>query len=250
MQAQNLHALRREAAREALATAMLLGLAAALVVALDWMAHAFAVKALAVFAFSCLLLLWGLASHMPHRRFGAGNRVTLLRLAMIALLAGGVGEAMDSPNPIAWAAVVLATIAALLDAVDGPLARSQGLTSEFGARFDMESDAFLIMVLSLLVWHFGKAGAWVLLAGLARYLFVAAAWAWPWLSEPLPHSMRRKTICVVQITCLIVCLGPIISRPWSQAIAGASLGLLLISFAIDVLWLAQRRHLSLSPKGD
>jgi hypothetical protein len=100
------------------------------------------------------------------------------------------------------------------------------------------------MVLSLLVWHFDKAGPWVLLAGLARYGFVAAAWAWPWLSRPLPTSMRRKTVCVVQITSLIVCLGPIITRPWSQAIAATSLGLLLFSFATDVVWLAQRKRLA------
>jgi phosphatidylglycerophosphate synthase len=242
LQAQTLHALRLDAAREALAAAALLVAGVAIVVALGWMAHAFALKAVAVFALACVLLLWGLAGHMPHRRFGAANRVTLLRLAMIAMLAGALGEA--NPDGVAWAAVVLATVAALLDALDGPLARAQGLASEFGARFDMESDAFLVMVLSLLVWHFDKAGPWVLLAGLARYVFVAAACAWPWLSRPLPASMRRKTVCVVQITSLIVCLGPIITRPWSQAIAATSLGLLLFSFAADVLWLAQRKRLA------
>nr|WP_301334497.1 CDP-alcohol phosphatidyltransferase family protein [Variovorax dokdonensis] len=185
---------------------------------------------------------------MPHRRFGAANRVTLLRLAMIAVLAGGIGQAWHPPDVVAWAAIVLATTAALLDALDGPLARAQGLASDFGARFDMESDAFMILVLSLLVWHWDKAGAWVLLAGLARYLFVAAAWAWPWLSRPLPPSMRRKTVCVVQITCLIVCLGPIIARPWSQAIAAISLALLLLSFAIDVRWLIQEHRQRVSTK--
>ena len=34
--------------------------------------------------------------------------------------------------------------------------------SSFGARFDMETDAAFILILSVLVWQHGKAGAWVL----------------------------------------------------------------------------------------
>ena len=42
------------------------------------------------------------------------------------------------------------------------------MTSGYGARFDMETDAAFILVLSILVWQHGKAGAWVLLCGLMR----------------------------------------------------------------------------------
>ena len=236
--------LRRDAGRDALWVAALLALVAGAVVAMGWLGAGFALKALAVFALASGLAWRGLAGHMPHRRFGAANRVTLLRLAMIALLAGAIGEAPHAPAPLAWTAVVLATTAALLDALDGPLARSQGLASDFGARFDMESDALLMGVLSLLVWHFGKAGGWIVLAGLARYLFVAAAWAWPWLAWPLPPSLRRKAVCVLAITGLIVCLGPVIAVPWSQAIGAACLALLAFSFGADLLWLGRRRLLA------
>ena len=44
--------------------------------------------------------------------------------------------------------------------------------SSFGARFDMETDALLILVLAALVWQHGKAGPWILAAGLMRYAFV------------------------------------------------------------------------------
>ncbi|MFD8079956.1 CDP-alcohol phosphatidyltransferase family protein [Streptomyces sp. NPDC059718] len=40
----------------------------------------------------------------------------------------------------------LATLALLVDAVDGRVARRTGTTSPLGARFDMETDAFLIRV--------------------------------------------------------------------------------------------------------
>jgi hypothetical protein len=75
-----------------------------------------------------------------------------------------------------------------------------------------------------------------------RYAFVAAAAVWPWLSAPLLPSRRRQTVCVVQITALIVCLGPVVPPPLAAALAAASLALLGLSFAVDVRWLAQTRH--------
>ena len=40
-----------------------------------------------------------------------------------------------------------------LDGVDGWLARRSGIASAFGARFDMEIDALLILVLAVLAWR-------------------------------------------------------------------------------------------------
>jgi hypothetical protein len=93
------------------------------------------------------------------------------------------------------------------------------------------------MVLAALAWQFGKAGVWVLLAGLLRYLFVAAGWLWPPFSRPLEPSGRRKTVCVVQIVGLIVAIAPPIQPPLSNGIAAASLLALTWSFAVDVRWL-------------
>lgn len=202
----------------------------------------FAPKALALFAAAAACVWRGLAAHVPHARFGAANGITLLRLALIALLAALLGEA--SAASLAWAALGLATLAALLDAVDGPIARRSQQASPFGARFDMETDALLILVLSLLVFALGQAGAWVLAAGAMRYVFVLAARPWPWLAAPLPPSLRRKTVCVVQIVTLIVCLAPIVPPAWAHWIAGAGLVALVFSFTVDTLWLAQRRPLA------
>ena len=238
-----LAALRRDALRDALACSALLGVLTVVIAASGALGPGFAGKAVAVFALACMAVLHGLPAHAPHARFGAGNRVTLGRLALIAGLAGCIGEPLGASGAIAWAMVVVATVAALLDAVDGPFARADGMASEFGARFDMESDALLILVLSVLVLQTGKAAPWVLAAGLMRYLFVAAAARWRWLARPLPPSQRRKTICAVQIVSLIVCLGPVIDAWLAQTIAGAGLAALACSFAADVIWLA-RAHRS------
>src|SRR5262249_50514749 len=128
-----------------------------------------------------------------------------------------------------------------LDSVDGWLARRTRMISAFGARFDMEVDAFLILALSVLAWRHGKAGAWILASGLLRYAFVAASWIWPWLNRPLFPSLRRKTICVVQITGLILALLPQIPSPSSAVIAALSLGALSYSFLVDGVWLWLRR---------
>src|SRR5207247_769707 len=90
---------------------------------------------------------------------------------------------------------------------------------------------------AILVWQYGKAGAWVLLCGMLRYLFVAAGYMWSWLQRPLPPSRRRQTICIVQVVSLSVVIVPLIEPPVSSVIAAVALSALCYSFLIDVVWL-------------
>lgn len=177
----------------------------------------------------------GIALH-PHPRLGAANVVTLTRAAMVALLAALVRE---QPSEIwAWTAIALGTATACLDGVDGYLARRSGLASEFGARFDMETDALFILVLSALVWRAGVTGVWILSAGALRYLFVAAGWVLTWMRAPLTPTRRGKVMAVVQMVGLLVALGPIIPAPLGLLGAGLTLAGLTWSFGLDVrrLW--------------
>ena len=180
-----------------------------------------------------------LRAHRPHRHFGPANTVTLLRAAMVCLLASLFGEAWSD---LELFVACVATVALTLDGVDGWLARLRGTQSSFGARFDMEIDALLVLVLSLLAWQSGKAGAWVLAVGLMRYAFVAASYAWPWLARPLPPSQRRKTVCVLELIALIACVAPVLPDGWRTAAAVDAVLLATWSFAIDVAWLHRRRH--------
>lgn len=234
--------LQREALRDALCIAPLHAALAFAIADFAGFGPAYPLKAIALFVTAVWLIRHAVPAHAPHTRFGAANRVTLGRLALVLLLAAASGEATTDAPHLAWAAVALATIAALLDAIDGPIARASGLASDFGARFDMETDALLVLVLSLLVWQLDKAGAWVLAAGAMRYAFVAAARPWPWLARPLPASLRRKTVCVLQIASLIACLAPVVAPRVASLVAAAALALLTCSFAIDVQWLARRRR--------
>lgn len=242
-------ALRRDAARAVLGVGLLLGVLLALLVTALGFAPSYPLKVLVVWGAGVALTLKALPALHPHRRFGSANQVTLVRLAVACLFAGLVGEQRLADLDVAWGLIVVATVSAVADAADGPLARRQGLASDFGARFDMETDAFLLLVLSVLVWQAGQAGAWVLAAGLMRYAFVAAAARWPWLSAPLPPSWRRKAVCVVQITALIVCLGPIIPPAAASMLAALTLAALSWSFGIDIVWLARHRRPAVGPDG-
>jgi phosphatidylglycerophosphate synthase len=175
----------------------------------------------------------------PFPRLGPANRVTTTRAMLVALMAGAIGE--SSTRDLASAIVVLTATTAVLDGVDGWLARQTGMASAFGARIDMETDALLILVASILVWQFGKAGAWVLAGGLMRYAFVAAGWILPWMRGTLTPTMRAKTITIVHVIGLCVALAPIVPWPISAVAVGATTVSLGWSFAVDVgrLWSAR-----------
>lgn len=196
------------------------------------------VQALGVYALISGAVLWWLPGHRAHRRFGLANGATLLRGVAVALFAGLVGA--GAPGQ-AWLIVGLAAAALALDGVDGWLARRLESASLFGARFDMEVDALLILVLAALVFDGGKAGVWVLAAGGLRYAFVAAQALAPVLRSPLPKSRRRKTVCVLQIAALIVCLAPVVTAGVSAALAAVSIAVLAWSFAVDTVWLLRHR---------
>lgn len=192
-------------------------------------------KVLAVFAAGAVLVLRGLPKHHPFARFGAANQVTVSRGALVALLAGLIGERTGAGVPLL--ATAAAVTVAVLDGLDGWLARRQRTASDFGARFDMETDAVFILVLAVLAWQFDKTGAWVLLSGVLRYAFVAAGVVMPWLRRPLPHSARRKIVAVVQVVALIVTLAPFVPAALAAGVAALGLCALTGSFAVDIVWL-------------
>lgn len=205
----------------------------------------YVVAALAVAACGAIAILRAVPRSHPHPTFGPANAVTLARAVPTALVAALVVE------PGAVAAAAFATLAGtavvVLDGLDGRLARRHGVASEFGARFDMETDALLVLALAVLAWRWDRAGAWVVLSGLARYLFVGAGVLLPWLRRALPPSRRRQAVCVVQIVVLLAVVAPVLPRAVTAPLALAGLLVLAYSFAVDVAWLA--RHASRSPDG-
>jgi phosphatidylglycerophosphate synthase len=183
------------------------------------------------------------ASWTPARgRFGPANLVTTARASVVALAAGLLAEP-DLPGAIVPACLV--SMAAVLDGIDGWVARRTGMTP-FGAQFDIEIDALTMLALAALVWRYDKAPAWVLLSGLLRYVFVAAGWVWSWMRRPLGPSRRRQIVGVCLMVCLIAALTPVVPAPLSVWLAALSVVSVSGSLIVDVIWL---RRQSLAPAG-
>ncbi len=198
--------------------------------------------AVAVFAVIMGSALGAMRDHHPYPLFGPANQVTMLRAMLVALAASLLTE--PAAADVAWALVLAAAGIAVLDGVDGWLARRTQLNSPFGARFDMETDAFSMLVLSVLVWHHGKAGLWVIVIGLMRYAFVAAGWTLRWLAAPLRPTRRGKAVAIAQVVGLGIALLPIVPVPVSDLACAAALALLVWSFAIDIGYLWRHRAAS------
>lgn len=189
------------------------------------------------FAATAAVALDRVALRHPHARFGLGNGITLARAGGAAVLVALAFEPALLDGAGAWFACGGVALLLALDGVDGRVARHQGLSSEFGARFDMEVDALLILALSAIAFGLGKAGVWVLGIGLMRYAFVAAGRLLPVLARPLPPSRRRAAVCGLQVAALGLLLAPPLVPPWSGLVAGAAFAALAASFAVDIAWL-------------
>lgn len=174
------------------------------------------------------------AAARARHRFGPADAITLARCTLIAATAGLLA---DGAGP--WPVVAVASLALAGDLVDGPVARRTGTATAFGARFDMEADAFLLLVLSLAAAPL--LGPWTLGIGAMRYVFAAAArWA-PWLSAPLPPSRARKAVAAVQGVALVAALAPVVPTGAAAAVVAAALALLVWSFGRDIARLHRSR---------
>jgi phosphatidylglycerophosphate synthase len=170
--------------------------------------------------------------------FGWANTATAARAALAGIITALVATAVTQPVPGLLVAG-LAAPALALDAVDGWLARRTGGESELGARFDMEVDAFLMLVLSVFVAP--ALGWWTLSIGLMRYAFVVVGWMVPWMRVTLPPRHWRKTVTAVNGIALAAAASGLLPVPLAAGAVAVALALLVESFGRDVVWLVARR---------
>lgn len=173
----------------------------------------------------------------PHRLIGICNLVTLIRAALVAALL----PPLLVDQPAGWTVAAVGAVALALDGVDGWFARRSGLASAFGARFDMEVDSAFALILSIHALAGTHPGPEVLALGAARYLFLAATLALPWLDAPLPQRIRRKAVCVLQLGTLLVLQLPVVPPEPAVWLARIVAGIVIWSFAVDIAWLWRHR---------
>ena len=145
------------------------------------------------------LLVWAERTRWtPDGSFGIANCVTTVRIGLLGLLP------LTLPSPSVLIGVSLFIFA--LDGLDGWLARRYGLTSEFGAFLDKETDALFLLLLCGLAGFRGALPLWILGAGLLRYAFVVVLFL-------LPTARKTET-----------------RASWARYVYGCMVGALLASF--------------------
>ena len=182
----------------------------------------------------------GLAMHRHDgERLGPAGWCTIARALAAAGVAALTAESLGGRS-LDLEVAALAACALALDFADGRIARRTGTVTRLGARLDGEVDAFLILILSIYVAP--SLGGWVLAIGLARYVFLAAGIALPWLRAELPPRDWRKVVAATQGVVLTVAAAGALPPTAARAALAVALALLAESFGRDVWWL--RRHRS------
>nr|WP_300052035.1 CDP-alcohol phosphatidyltransferase family protein [uncultured Nocardioides sp.] len=169
---------------------------------------------------------------------GPADLVTLTRATLACGIAALVAEAFTGAD-VVGVLVPLTVVALLLDLVDGRVARRTGSASAYGARLDGEADAFLILVLSVLVAR--EHGAWVLGLGVIRYAYAVAARLLPWMQRTLPPRYWRKVVAACVGIALTVAASGLAPAATTYAVLVVAALLLAESFGWDVVWLWRRR---------
>jgi len=138
------------------------------------------------FALLWLLNYSSLNNHTPFA--GYANWITLFRLIMVS----GIGLQYSVLPDIALATAVI--IVVLLDAVDGFVARKTDQTSTFGAYFDMETDAFYVCIMAIILYKTGYLGVWILPIGFLRYLYGSVLFILRWHRMDSVHTRLGQMI--------------------------------------------------------
>jgi phosphatidylglycerophosphate synthase len=169
---------------------------------------------------------------------GPADLVTLVRSSLVGGVAALVVDSFTGPVAVG-ALTVLAAAALALDGLDGRVARRTRTVSAVGARFDMEVDSVLVLLLSVYVAR--SFGLWVLALGSAHYGLVVARRGLPWLRGEVPPRYWCKVVAVVQCVVLTTVAAGVVPRAVAVVALLLVAALLAESFGREVWWLWRHR---------
>ena len=178
-----------------------------------------------------------------YKELGLANRLTLLRALLIASVAGFLFQSWPEGSVLAWLPGMLYFCAAILDRVDGYVARRTKHGSILGSELDTVSDALGLAVASLLAFNYGQVHWTYLLLGIAYYFFHGGIL---WRKRhgqpvhPLPPSIHRRAWAGFQMGFLVVALWPVFYPPITIIAGFAFMLPALIGFFLDWLIVSGR----------
>ena len=178
-----------------------------------------------------------------YARLGWGNRLTLLRSWLIAATGGFLFQVRPEGAWLSWLPGMIYFFGAVLDRVDGFVARRTGQMSQLGIELDTVSDALGLAVVSALAWSYGQVHWSYLLMGAAYYLFHAGLLVRRMRGltiYPLPPAMHRRAWAGFQMGYLVVALWPLFYPPVTRVAGFAFMLPTLTGFVIDWLVVSGR----------
>jgi CDP-diacylglycerol--glycerol-3-phosphate 3-phosphatidyltransferase len=168
-------------------------------------------------------------------RLGWGNRLTLLRGALIAGCGGFLFADTHLTNTI-WLPAGLYSIAASLDRIDGYVARRTQQVSLLGNELDINFDALGLVIAPVLAWNLGKIHPAYLLLSAAYYLY---RWALRQRTKrglaiyPIPANPLRRSLAGFQMGFIALSLWPLLSSNLTVIASIAFMLPVLFGFAVD-----------------
>ena len=178
------------------------------------------------------LFLIGLAKEDWKKiQFGIPNCITLLRV----LLVHAMLLVYDQDKLLLLG---IAIPIAVLDGFDGYFARKLDQSTEMGASFDKECDAFYILALSFIIYQLEIAGPWVLTFGLIRYVYVLI---FAFVKEKSQPELKFKIGQIIAVWVMVSLMAGIaFPKPYSLIILWVALILLLFSFGRSAYYQLKR----------
>jgi CDP-diacylglycerol---glycerol-3-phosphate 3-phosphatidyltransferase len=158
---------------------------------------------------------------------GLANKITIVRILFIPVFM--VFLLVPSMHPAGiYIAAVIFTMAAITDAIDGQVARSQKQVTVFGQLMDPLADKLLISAALISLVELNRISAWIAFVIIAREFAVSGLRLIALADNRLiPASVWGKVKTVSQIIAIIAV---IVNIPLS--VFGYSLGWLLMSIAL------------------
>lgn len=160
-------------------------------------------------------------------KIGYANIITLFRLFLLIVLAF---YHTDIENLFLFFTFLFLII---LDGIDGYIARRFHQTSEMGECLDMETDAFMVLVLSWIHFSEGRLGYWILIPGSLKYFYTVLFYFKEWGNKEFLRKKIRALIAVVFFVSLITPF--VFASSISQPICMVASMLIIISFGLSAV---------------
>ncbi len=171
---------------------------------------------------------------------GYGTWLTIIRGALIAALAGYLFQRWPVskflPGDYAWTPGLLYIAVAVLDFVDGQVARAYQHETRLGAFLDINFDALGLLIASLVAVWYGQLPVAYLSVGCAYYAYRTGIWLRKTLSKPVtePGPWRgARIIAGLQMGFVGIALLPILRPPVTTLTAYVFMIPLLAGFLRD-----------------